>query len=78
MIQAVEAYKSITATEEFKTLEMIREKTRRDEAQAIGNARRLGAEAERQKWQSVVAKRDTAIADQARIIAELRKLLDEK
>jgi len=50
MVQAVEAYRGITATEEFKHLEILRARTRHDEAQAIMNAERRGAEAEREKW----------------------------
>ena len=57
MSQAIEAYRGITATEEFKYLEHLRSKARHDEAQAIRNAERRGeirgAEAEREKWQSV-------------------------
>ena len=54
MSQAVEAYRGITATEEFKYLEILRAKAGHDEAQAIRNAERRTAEAERQKWQGVV------------------------
>ncbi|MCL2010884.1 MAG: Rpn family recombination-promoting nuclease/putative transposase, partial [Synergistaceae bacterium] len=58
MSQAVEAYRGITATEEFKYLEILRARAGHDEAQAIRNAERRGeqrgAETERQKWQSVV------------------------
>jgi hypothetical protein len=42
MVQAVEAYKSVTATEEFRNLEWLRMKTAHDEASAIGNAERRG------------------------------------
>ena len=50
MGQAIEAYRDITATEEFKYLEHLRSKARHDEAQAIRNAEMR----EREKWQSVV------------------------
>jgi predicted transposase/invertase (TIGR01784 family) len=53
MSQAIEAYHGITATEEFKYLEYLRSKARHDEAQAIWNAEMRGAEAEREKWQSI-------------------------
>jgi predicted transposase/invertase (TIGR01784 family) len=53
MSQAVEAYREITATDRFKLLEISREMARHDEAQALSNARRQGAETERQKWQGV-------------------------
>ena len=78
MVTAVEAYNGITATEEFRELERQRSKARRDEAQALRTARKLGAETERQKWQGIVAEKDTALANQARIIAELYKLIDKK
>ena len=66
MSQAVEAYRGITATEEFKYLEILRARAGHDEAQAIRNAERRGekrgeqrgAEAERPKWQEE-NKRDT-------------------
>ena len=74
MVQAVEAYRGITATEEFQQLEWLREKTRRDEAQAIGNAERRGAlrgaETERQKWQGVVAEKDVVLAEKDTALAE--------
>lgn len=38
MTQAVTAYRSVSATDEFRALENRREKTRRDEAQALYNA----------------------------------------
>ena len=67
MSQAVEAYRGVTATEEFRYLEILRERTRHDEAQAIGNAKRQGLEegraAERGLWQSVVADKDARIAE---------------
>jgi hypothetical protein len=37
MAQAVEAYRHVSATEEFRELERLREKTRRNEASALGN-----------------------------------------
>ena len=42
MQQAIKAYRSITATEEFRTLERMRSDARRNEASALGNARREG------------------------------------
>jgi len=92
MGEAIQAYHSITATEEFRNLEWLRTKTRHDEAQALGNAERKGvkkgAEAERKKWQgvateneqlkSVVADKDTALAEQAELIAKLQAQLNKK
>ena len=59
MSQAVEAYRGITATEEFKYLEILRARTRHDEAQAIFNAEKRRDE----HWQSVVADKDALIAE---------------
>jgi len=42
MSQAIEAYHSITTTDEFKYLEILRERTRHDEAQALNNATKRG------------------------------------
>ena len=92
MGEAIQAYHSITATEEFRNLEWLRTKTRNDEAQAMNNATRKGAEAERKKWQkkwqgvateneqlkSVVADKDTALAEQAELIAKLKAQLNKK
>jgi len=72
MTQAVEAYRGITATEEFKYLEILRVRARHDEAQAMSNARKKGEESERKKWQGVVAEKDTALAEQAALIAKLQ------
>lgn len=40
MGEAIQAYRGVTSTEEFQSLEWLRAKTRHDEAQALGNARR--------------------------------------
>ena len=62
MGKAIEAYNGITATEEFRYLHWLRERTKHDEAQALYNAKRLATQAERQKWQGIVAEKDTAFA----------------
>ena len=64
--EAIQAYRGVTATEEFRNLEWLRAKTRHDEAQALGNARRK----ERELWQSVVAEKDTENADLRAHVAE--------
>ena len=71
MSQAVEAYRGVTATEKFRYMEILRERTRHDEAQAIGNAeRRRDAH-----WQGVVADKDAHIAERNARIAELEAQL---
>jgi len=70
MNQAVAAYRGITATDEFKHLEILRARTRHDEAQALNHAWRQ----EREKWQGVVAEKDTALANEK---AENEKLCQQ-
>jgi predicted transposase/invertase (TIGR01784 family) len=84
MNQAIGAYRSITATEEFRTLERMRTDARHNEAAALFNAERIAEEREREKWQKVVEKKDTALAEKdaenARLreqIAALRSRFDE-
>jgi len=75
MSQAVEAYRGITATEEFRYLEIMRARARHDEAQAIMNAEmrgeKRGENRSDEKWQDVVA-------DKVARIAELEALLNQK
>ena len=70
MSQAIEAYRHVSATDEFKEIERLRSLARHNEASALGHARREGEKAEREKWQSVVADKDA-------LIAELRAQLGE-
>jgi len=74
MKQAIEAYRSITASSEFRESERLRSKARHDEAQALRKARLDGAKMEREKWQSVIA---AVTADKDAMIAKLRAQLDE-
>jgi len=78
MSKAIAAYRHVAASDEFIQKEKMRSKARHDEAQAIGNAERRGAEHERTKWQGVIAVKDAAIADKDAIIAELRAQLIKK
>jgi len=81
MEQAINAYRSITATPEFREIERLRSKARHDEAQALHQAwlegKTAGAEQEREIWQDVIADKDSTIANKDAIIAELRAKLDE-
>ena len=74
MQQVIQAYRSITATDEFRTLDRIRSDARRNETSALGNTRREAAreatEIANSKWQSVVAEKDTRIAEKDTRIAE--------
>jgi predicted transposase/invertase (TIGR01784 family) len=62
MEEAIGAYKQLTATDEFKELERLREKARHDEASALRHARQEGEKQECEKWQNVVAEKDMLIA----------------
>jgi predicted transposase/invertase (TIGR01784 family) len=71
MSQAVQAYRGITATDEFKHLEILRARTRHDEAQALRNAERKRDE----HWQGVVA---DVVAEKDARIAELEAQLNNQ
>ncbi len=83
MEEAIKAYRHVMATDEFKEIERLRSRARHNEASALGNARREGKaegrcegkQAERKKWQNVVADKDAALAEQAALIAELQARL---
>ena len=80
MGEAIKAYHGITASEEFKNLEWLRAKTRHDEAQALSNARKKGAEAERKKFLGVIdaliGEKDASIEEKNAENAELRAQLE--
>jgi hypothetical protein len=86
MGEAIQAYRGVTATEEFRSLELLRAKTRHDEAQALSNARKQGAIQERKQrdehWQGVVAEvvaeKDAVLANKDALIAELQAQLNKK
>ena len=67
MNQAIEAYRSVAASPEFREMERMRSKARHDEAQAIENAEKRGekrgADNSDRKWKPIVAQRDKALAD---------------
>jgi len=69
MEQAIEAYRSITASPEFREMERLRAKARHDEAQALWNREQQT----NKKWQSIVAEKDAALADKDELIAKLLK-----
>ena len=74
MEQAVKAYRSVTADDEFKEIERLRSSARHNEVSALGHARRKQDE----KWQKIVAKKDEALAEKDAQIAELLARLDKK
>ena len=74
MSEAIQAYRGITATQEFMNLERMREKTTRDEAQALGNAARRAAHERDTHWQGVV---EEIAAEKDAIIAALKAQLGQ-
>jgi predicted transposase/invertase (TIGR01784 family) len=70
MKQAINAYHSVVVSPEFKEFERLRDKARHDEAQALRNAERRGEQAEREKWQGVIADKDAALADKDAALAD--------
>jgi predicted transposase/invertase (TIGR01784 family) len=73
MEQAIKAYRSITATEEFRTLERMRSDALNREASALYNARHEGYREAEEKLQGVIAERDTRIAELEAQIAKYDK-----
>jgi predicted transposase/invertase (TIGR01784 family) len=78
MEQTIQAYRSITATSEFQTLERIRSDARRNEAAALRHA----AEIERAKWMGIVAdavaEKDDALAQKNDALAQKNDALAQK
>jgi len=74
MSEAIKAYRHVAASPEFREKERMRSKTRHDEAQALRNAERK----EREKWQGVVAEKDTALAEKDTALAENAAALAEQ
>ena len=71
MTEAVNAYRHVSASNEFKEIERLRSKARHDEAQALRNAERKRDE----HWQEVMA---NAISEKDALIAELQAQLANK
>jgi len=59
MSAAVQAYRNVAASSEFREIARLRSKARHDEAQALNNARRE----ERAKLQGVIDEKDALIAE---------------
>ena len=74
MSEAVQAYRHISSSPEFRERERLRSKARHDEAQALYNAERR----EREKWQVVVANKDAALANKDAALADKDAALADK
>ena len=77
MEQAIGAYRSITATPEFREMERLRSKARHDEAQALHKARLEGARESDEKWQRAIAEKDSENARLREQLAALQARPDE-
>jgi hypothetical protein len=81
MEQAINAYRHITATDEFREMERLRSRARHNEAAALRHARAegavKGAETERIKWQGVLAERDAALTEKDAVLTEKDALIAE-
>jgi len=73
MSEAIAAYRHVAASDTFIQMEKVRSKARHDEAQALGNAERRGAEKERAKWQNVATENEGLRAQLAELQAKLGK-----
>jgi predicted transposase/invertase (TIGR01784 family) len=71
MEEAIGAYKQLTATDEFKELERLRERARHNEAAALRHARQQGEKQANEKWQTIIAEKD---AENEKLRAQLAKL----
>jgi hypothetical protein len=69
--QAIGEYRKIVVSPEFRELERLRREALSNEAAALRHARQMEA----QKWQSVVADKDAALAEQEALIKELQRKL---
>ena len=78
MEQVIEAYRKITATDEFKELERLRSRARHNEASALNHARLEGQREEREKWQKTIAEKDAENESLRAQIAELQTHLGEQ
>ena len=74
MSEAVVAFRHVAASDEFREIERMRSKARHDEAQALKNAERRGAEVEREKWQGVAAENEQLNTENEKLHAQLAEL----
>jgi predicted transposase/invertase (TIGR01784 family) len=76
--QAIEAYRAVMASNEFKEVERLRFLASCNEASALAQVRRTTEEAVNAKWQGVVADKDAALADKDAALAESKTALADK
>ena len=78
MKQAIGAYRKVTVADKFREIERLRSRARHNEASALGHARREAYREADEKWQGVVAEKDTALAEKDTALAEKDTALAEK
>ncbi len=72
MNETIEAYRQVTAANEFREIERQRERARHNEASALRNAQLAGERRANEKWQGVVAEKDAEIDNLRKLLAELQ------
>jgi hypothetical protein len=76
--QAIEAYREITVSPQFREIERLRADARHNEASALANVQRK----ERERWQRVIVEKDVAfaavLADKDAALAEKNVALADK
>ena len=75
MSEAIEAYRHVSSSSEFRERERLWSRARHDEAQALKNAERRGEERANAKWKDLFADKDAAIADKDAAIADKDTLI---
>jgi len=82
MSEAIQAYRSIATSPDFREIERLRMRARHDETSALDHAEQLGiergAEMEREKWQVLVSEKDTELEEKAAALEEKDAALEEK
>jgi len=73
MSEALQAYRHVAASDEFKERERMRSKARHDEAQALANARRE----EREHWQGVATENVQLGTENEELRSQLAKLQEQ-
>ncbi|MCL2046740.1 MAG: hypothetical protein FWG88_10210 [Oscillospiraceae bacterium] len=78
MKEAIDAYRAVTATDEFRQLARMRADALNIEASALGHARREAIRETEEKWQGIVDEKDTELAGKDAELADKDTELAEK
>ena len=78
MKEAIGAYRTVTATDEFRQLERMRADALNIKASALGHARREAIRETDEKWQGIVDEKDAQLADKDIELAEQAAELAKK